>query len=95
VTFDAILKAGDNLQADYDQLHSQKKALHQQLVKLAQEKEEVAISSFPSTVVIFVVILVVIIFVILFVTISTTVIFVVIFIIIIVTSHLLWTLLFC
>jgi hypothetical protein len=46
VTFDAILKAGDNLQADYDQLHSQKEALHQQLVKLAQEKEEVAISFF-------------------------------------------------
>nr|KAG5695282.1 hypothetical protein BaRGS_028217 [Batillaria attramentaria] len=40
-TFDAILKAGDNLQADYDQLQAEKDKLHDQLEVVAREKEEV------------------------------------------------------
>ena len=42
MTFDAILKAGDNLQADYDQLQAEKDKLHDQLEGLAREKEEVS-----------------------------------------------------
>lgn len=40
-TFDAILKAGDNLQADYDQLQAEKDKLHDQLEIVVREKEEV------------------------------------------------------
>ena len=40
-TFDAILKAGDNLQSDYDQLQAEKDKLHDQLEVVLREKEEV------------------------------------------------------
>ncbi|XP_076465556.1 uncharacterized protein LOC143297221 isoform X2 [Babylonia areolata] len=40
-TFDAILKAGDNLQADYDQQQAEKEKLHDQLEVVLREKEEV------------------------------------------------------
>ena len=45
-TFDAILKAGDNLQADYDQLQAEKEKLQDQLEGLAREKEEVGLRFF-------------------------------------------------
>ncbi|KAL8625480.1 hypothetical protein ACOMHN_018625 [Nucella lapillus] len=40
-TFDAILKAGDNLQTDYDQMQAEKDKLHDQLEVVLKEKEEV------------------------------------------------------
>ncbi|BFZ02506.1 hypothetical protein BsWGS_05545 [Bradybaena similaris] len=41
VTFDAILKAGDNLQADYDHLATEKDALHDELEAALKEKSEI------------------------------------------------------
>ncbi|CAG5127449.1 unnamed protein product [Candidula unifasciata] len=41
VTFDAILKAGDNLQADYDHLATEKDALHDELEAALKEKNDV------------------------------------------------------
>ncbi|PVD20041.1 hypothetical protein C0Q70_20535 [Pomacea canaliculata] len=40
-TFDAILKAGDNLQVDYDQLQAEKEKIHDRLEAVIREKEEV------------------------------------------------------
>lgn len=41
-TFDAILKAGDNLQVDYDQLQAEKEKIHDRLEAVIREKEEVS-----------------------------------------------------
>ncbi|KAK7116300.1 ankycorbin-like isoform X1 [Littorina saxatilis] len=41
-TFDAILKAGDTLQSDYDQLQAEKDRIHDELDVLATEKNDMA-----------------------------------------------------